>query len=155
MVPTMTTVTGSWDRDEIERFLETPIPVRLACRTPTDRPWILSLWFRFVDDELVCATSRQADVVRFLEYDSGVAFEISTNDYPYRGVRGNGQARIVPDEDKAVLRSLLRRYVGGTDSAFAQRLLADDREEVAIRVHPDRLHSWDFSGRMDDLDTGT
>lgn len=144
----MATVTGAWDRDEIERFLESSIPVRLACRTPADRPWVLSLWFRFMDDKLVCATSRQADVVRFLDHDPVVAFEISTNNYPYKGVRGNGTASIEPDADKAVLRSLLERYVGGTESAFADRLLADDREEVAIHIKPDRLYSWDFSERM-------
>jgi hypothetical protein len=99
---------------------------------------------------LRCATSRDADVVRYLEADDGVAFEVSTNEPPYRGVRGNGTATIAPDAEKRLLRSLLERYLGGTDSALARRLLDPEREEVEIRVEPARVHSWDYAGRMRD-----
>jgi hypothetical protein len=54
------------------------------------------------------------------------------------------------DEEKALLRSLLDRYLGGTDSALARRLLDPEREEVAIRVEPGRVHPWDYAGRMRD-----
>jgi hypothetical protein len=103
---------------------------------------------------LRCATSRDADVVRYLEADDGVAFEVSTNEPPYRGVRGNGTATVVPDEGKRLLRSLLERYLGGTDSALARRLLDPEREEVEIRVEPARVHSWDYAGRMRDATGG-
>lgn len=98
-----------------------------------------------------CATGADADVVDYLEHDDGVAFEVSTNDVPYRGVRGHGTVSIAPDEDKATLRALLERYLGGTDAALARRLLDDDRDEVRITVQPDRLFSWDFSDRMADV----
>ena len=103
---------------------------------------------------LRCATSRDADVVRYLESNDGVAFEVSTNEPPYRGVRGNGTATLVPDRGKALLRSLLDRYLGGTDSALARRLLDPEREEVEIRVDPGRVHSWDYAGRMRDATGG-
>jgi nitroimidazol reductase NimA-like FMN-containing flavoprotein (pyridoxamine 5'-phosphate oxidase superfamily) len=145
--------TGEWDRAGVAAFLaDATVPIRLACRTPAGGLWMLSLWYRFDADEerLVCATSADADVVGYLRDDDGVAFEISTNDPPYRGVRGNGRATIGPDEDKTVLRSLLERYLGGTDSSLARRLLDPDRDEVAIRIDPKRCYSWDFTERMRD-----
>jgi hypothetical protein len=176
----MVRYSGAWGPERVDAFLaDAVVPVRLACRTPAGPLWMLSLWYRWepgrgsasdveaddveADDgpesgrdgdrdgpALRCATSREADVVRYLEADDGVAFEVSTNEPPYRGVRGNGTATVVPDEEKALLRSLLDRYLGGTDSALARRLLDPEREEVEIRIAPRRVHSWDYAGRMRD-----
>ena len=111
---------------------------------------MLSLWYLWEDDALWCATGADADVVRHLGADDEVAFEVSTNDPPYRGVRGRGRATIEPDEEKTLLGRLLERYLGGTDSALAERLLDPARDEVRIRIDPVRVHSWDYSGRMGD-----
>lgn len=149
----MTEYTGAWDREGVAAFLsEARIPIRLACRTPSGL-WMLSLWYGFDADaeRFVCATAADADVVRHLREDDAVAFEVSTNDPPYRGVRGRGRATIVPAEGKAVLRDLLSRYLGGTDSSLARRLLSPDREEVTVRIDPERVYSWDFSDRMADV----
>jgi uncharacterized protein YhbP (UPF0306 family) len=150
----MTEYTGEWDRAEVATFLaDAHVPIRVACRTPAGGLWMLSLWYDFDPDAgaFVCATSADADVVRYLRDDDGVAFEVSTNDPPYRGVRGAGSATIAPDEDKTALRNLLKRYLGGTDSPLAERLLDPDRDEVTISIDPERCYSWDFSDRMRDV----
>ncbi|WP_136589709.1 pyridoxamine 5'-phosphate oxidase family protein [Salinigranum halophilum] len=143
-------LTGTWNREDVDDFLTTTVPIRLSCRTPADHLWMLSLWYLWEDDALWCATGADADVVRYLRANDEVAFEVSTNDPPYRGVRGRGHASIDADEEKTLLRRLLQRYLGGTDSALARRLLAPERDEVRIRVDPARLHSWDYSDRMQD-----
>ncbi|WP_096393134.1 pyridoxamine 5'-phosphate oxidase [Halorubrum trapanicum] len=157
--------TGPWDRERVDEYLGAArVPVRLGCRTPSDRPWIVSLWFawdpdagsgpdaeRGSDDHagaIRCATSASADLVEFVEHDDEVSFDVSTNDPPYKGVRGRGRATVVPDEDKRLLRSLLTKYLGGTDNATADRLLRPERDEVEIRIEPERLHAWDYSERM-------
>jgi len=142
---------GAWSAAEATAYLEAAtVPIRVACRTPSGGLWMLSLWYRYRDGAFHCATSADADVVRYLEADPDVAFEVSANDPPYRGVRGAGTASITPDEDKALLEALLDRYLGGTDSALAERLLAADRREVHVRIDPERCYSWDFSERMAD-----
>lgn len=149
-------VTGAWTADETRAFLtsdEGTVPVRLACHTPTGELWMLSLWYIFRDDRLLCATSADADVVEFLEHDSRVAFEVSVNEPPYFGVRGRGEVTVQPDEEKTLLRELLHRYLGGTESRLARRLLGDDREEVVLRIEPTQLSTWDFTGRMADAVT--
>ena len=141
-------LTGPWDRGRVDRFLEdAQVPVRIGCRTPADHPWMVSLWFRW-DGAVHCATSADADLVRFLAADDHVSFEISTNDPPYRGIRGRGRVSVTADEDRRLLRELLERYLGGTDNELAERLLRPDREEVHIRIEPDRIHSWDYRDRM-------
>jgi len=145
----MDRLTGDWDRERTEQFLdERTIPVRLATHTPRGGLWMLSLWYRYRDGCIECATGANATVVEYLRENSEVAFEISTNDVPYRGVRGAGVADIAPDEDKAVLGDLIERYLGDTDSKLARRLLSPDREEVRIEVDIHRAYTWDFSDRM-------
>ncbi|SNR24271.1 pyridoxamine 5'-phosphate oxidase family protein [Halorubrum vacuolatum] len=141
-------VTGPWDRHRIDEFLEgARIPVRIGCRTPAGDPWIVSLWFAW-DGTIHCATGANADLIGFLSHDDHVSFEISTNDPPYRGVRGRGTATVEPDIEKTQLRALFDRYLGGTDSDLGRRLLRPEREEIHIRIEPERLHTWDFTGRM-------
>ncbi|WP_416840342.1 pyridoxamine 5'-phosphate oxidase family protein [Haloferax sp. DFSO52] len=142
---------GPWSRDRVDEFLTTTtVPVRVSCRTPTDDLWMLSLWYEWDPklSELRCATSASADVVEFLNAHDDVAFEISTNDPPYRGVRGRGTATVEPDDEKRVLRRLIHRYLGDDDSALAQQLLSPERDEVRIRIHPTKLHTWDYASRM-------
>ncbi len=145
----MPPVTGPWSATELESFLETAVqPLRLACRTPSGRLWLVPLWFVYRNDRFHCATGRRADVVEFLEADAHVAIDVSTNEIPYRGVRGNGRATVEPDPDKELLTELIDRYLDGTDSPLAEQLLAADREEVRIDIEPDRLVTWDYSERM-------
>ncbi len=139
---------GPWDQNRVDEFLEaTTVPVRIGCRTPRDAPWIVSLWFSW-DGAINCATSADADLVDFLSHDDHVSFEVSTNDPPYKGVRGRGHAAVSVDEDKTLLRTLLVRYLGGVDNEVGDRLLRPEREEVRVRIEPERLHTWDYSKRM-------
>lgn len=145
----MVRVTGAWSQAEAEAFLETTtVPIRIACRTTAGGLWMLSLWYRYESGTIACATSADADIVGHLRDDPAVAFEVSVNEPPYCGVRGSGTARIEPDDGKTLLRTLLERYLGGTDSDLADRLLDEDRPEVRILIDPDRLYSWDFGDRM-------
>ncbi|TKX75256.1 pyridoxamine 5'-phosphate oxidase family protein [Halorubrum sp. GN11_10-6_MGM] len=151
--------TGPWDCDRVDEYLGAArVPVRLGCRTPGDHPWIVSLWFAWDPDAesasvdapgaIRCATSANADLVEFVDHDPEVSFDVSTNDPPYKGVRGRGRATVVPDEEKRLLRSLLTKYLGGTDNRTADRLLRPERDEVEIRIEPERLHTWDYTERM-------
>ncbi|USZ67983.1 pyridoxamine 5'-phosphate oxidase family protein [Halorussus salilacus] len=148
----MTEFRGAWTETEAESFLtEQTIPIRLACHRPDESLWMVALWYRYRDGTFECATWAKADLVGYLRNDSQVAFEVSANHPPYRGVRGNGSASLSEDEGKEVLRSLIERYLGDTDSELARWLLSPEREEVRIRVHPQRAYSWDYSERMRDV----
>lgn len=149
-------IRGSLSQDELGTFLEeSTIPIRIGCRTPSGRLWMLSLWYRYrpadgadADWLLECATAADADVVSFLADDPDIAFEVSTNEPPYAGVRGRGTASIDPDPEKETLRALLERYLDGTDSRLARNLLREDRDEVTITIEPTVVSGWDYTTRM-------
>lgn len=148
----MTEFRGAWTADEVDDFLqEVTIPIRIATHRPDESLWVVTLWYRYRDGRFECATWANADIVRYLRNDSEVAFDVSTNDPPYRGIRGNGTTALSSDDDKAVLRSLIERYLGGTDSRLAEWLLNDAREEVRIHIRPQTIYSWDYADRMDAL----
>ena len=149
----MTQYRGRWSEDEVDTFLaETVVPIRLATTRPDGSLWIVTLWYRHRDGVIECATPATADVVRFLDHDAAVAFDVSTNGMPYRGIRGSGIADVSPDPEKTVLGDLLERYLGGTESTLAESLLDEDRDEVRIRIEPRTIYSWDFADRMGDIE---
>ena len=140
---------GAWTASAVAAFLrDVAVPIRLATRRLDGLSWVVTLWYRYDDEAFECATSATADVVRHLRNDPEVAFDVSTNHPPYRGVRGNGRATVADDGDKAVLRDLVERYLGGTDTPLAERLLDEGRDEVRIRVRPRSIYSWDYTERM-------
>lgn len=149
----MTSFEGEWSRAEAEAFLERAlVPVRLGCHHTRGGLWMLSLWYRYRDGRIECATPLDADIVSFLDADDSVCFEISTNRPPYMGVRGNGTATVNTDGGEDVLRALVDQYLGGTDSELAGWLLRDDRTEAVLEIEPSRLYTWDFTPRMADIE---
>lgn len=140
---------GPWSATDIERFLaEQVIPIRLGFLTRSGWPLIASHWYVYRDGVLWCATQASAGVVTRLRADPRCSFEVATNEPPYRGVRGQGRAHVDPAAGEDVLRTLIERYLGSHDSEFAAWLLGRADAEVAIRIEPHRLRSWDFSHRM-------
>lgn len=150
----MTEFRGTWGEDDVEDFLQgAAIPIRLATTRPDGSLWLVTLWYRYRDGAFECATQADADVVGFLRNDRSVAFDVSTNRVPYRGVRGSGTATITADGATETLRDLVERYLGDTDSSLARWLLSEDREEVRIRIDPSAIYSWDYGERMSDVST--
>jgi len=148
----MVDVGGEWNQAQLAQFLtEATVPVRIGCHHPYGGLWMLSLWYQYADEEIRCATNESAAITSFLRKNAEVSFEISTNHPPYMGVRGKGKATLAPDPEKALLKTLLERYLGGTENSLGRLLLSPDREEVAIAIEPERLYTWDFTQRMQDV----
>jgi nitroimidazol reductase NimA-like FMN-containing flavoprotein (pyridoxamine 5'-phosphate oxidase superfamily) len=140
---------GPWSRDEVERFLEeTRVPIRLACNGTARHPVLASLWYLPEDGRLWCATQRAASVATLLARDPHCAFEVSGERPPYRGVRGQGVARLHDDRGEAILRALMERYRVDLESPFATWLLGRVERETAIAIEPQTLVSWDYRRRM-------
>jgi hypothetical protein len=137
---------------EAEEFLDkVRIPIRLACRTKTGWPAVVSLWYLYQDGLLYCATQKSAKIVGYLEHDERCAFEISEDRPPYCGIRGQARARIDNNLGAEILEQLLVRYLGDTQNKLAKNLLTRSDSEVAIVLEPSRIYTWDFSDRMKDI----
>ena len=70
------------------------VPLRLACLTTSGWPMIVPLWFKFLNDRFYCATQENAKIISYLKKDNKCAFEISSQNPPYRGIRGQGKTII-------------------------------------------------------------
>jgi len=140
---------SAWDKAQISDFLQScVIPVRLACNDSSGTPLICSLWYLYADGVLWCATQQSASIAALLEAQPGCGFEVAPQEMPYRGVRGQGVCKIIPDAGADILVRLMGRYDINPDSDFANWMLSRADTEVAIRIDPDWMTAWDFTGRM-------
>lgn len=140
---------GPWDVTRVANFLDAErSPLRLAVNGREGFPMVCSLWFRYQAGMIWCATHESALINRLLVDDDRVAFEVSVNDPPYYGVRGQARVERSAAAGERELRALLTRYLGGTDSGLARWLLSRAAGEVALALRPVWLTSWDFSARM-------
>jgi nitroimidazol reductase NimA-like FMN-containing flavoprotein (pyridoxamine 5'-phosphate oxidase superfamily) len=144
---------GAWTGAEIEAFLaDARIPLRLSMRGPNGA-LIVPVWFEYRNNSFWSCSPSDSLLVRTLRACSEIAFDVSTNDLPYRGVRGRGLARCTVSPDSSVLERLLDRYLGSTDNALSQWLLNRRGEESLIEVAMLWLTSWDFTDRMSGIET--
>lgn len=132
----------------------TVIPMRLACVTRSGWPFVLSLWYLYRDGALYCATQSTAKIIPHLRNDPRCAFEIAADLPPYCGIRGQAEATLLPEQGGEILAALLNRYLGTTTNSLAQNLLKRQATEVAIRLEPTSVYTWDFSDRMRDAHNG-
>jgi nitroimidazol reductase NimA-like FMN-containing flavoprotein (pyridoxamine 5'-phosphate oxidase superfamily) len=140
---------SAWPAGQIAQFLrETTIPVRLAFLARDGAPLVCSLWYLHEAGAIWCATQRSAKIIALLDREPRCALEVAGDLAPYRGVRGQGRAVLVPAAGPDVLLRLIDRYLGSRDGGFARWLVARQAHEVAIRIEPAWLTSWDFSQRM-------
>lgn len=141
-------LSGPWEMAVAEAFLmSSVIPVRIAT-TGRSGPLVQSMWFLWRDGVLWCATQDDAVITHRLQADPRCGFEVAGDLPPYRGVRGQGRAEIVPDAGPAVLGELIERYLGSARSGLARWLLSRADTEVAIAVRPEHMATWDYRQRM-------
>lgn len=140
---------GPWSSTEVAAYLRATVaPLRLAFPTSSGFPAIVSLWFLYDHPHFWCAVPSSSFVARCIVEDSRCAFEVATNEPPYRGLRGRALVRVAAREGEAVLRQLIDRYLGDDESRLAQWLLSRKGNEVALRPEPVVMTCWDYTERM-------
>lgn len=107
-----------------------------------------SLWFAPRGLDLWCCTQKSSLLTKRLERDERVGFEVAADTPPYRGVRGTGVAHLVDSDVESTLRTLIDRYQGTERTELSDWLLSRIDSEIAIRIMPRTISSWDFSHRM-------
>jgi len=142
-------ISGPWKMDRIEDYLEqSSFPLRLSVNGSEGWPVVASLWFAFDEGSLWCATQKGSRIAALIERDPRCAFEISPNEPPYQGVRGQGRASLHDELGPVMLDRLIGRYVDASDGRFARWLRSRSDDEAAIRIQPVHLMSWDYERRM-------
>jgi nitroimidazol reductase NimA-like FMN-containing flavoprotein (pyridoxamine 5'-phosphate oxidase superfamily) len=140
---------GPWCASQVFAHLAgATLPLRLATASGRGGPLVASLWFLFDEGALWCATQAKARLAEVLWEEPRCAFEVAGDAPPYRGVRGQGRAELLPERGGEILARLIDRYLGRRDGPLAGWLLGRAGAEVAIRIEPRRLSSFDYTARM-------
>jgi hypothetical protein len=140
---------GPWNKQETEMYLtDARYPLRLSCVGSDGFPRVVSLWYSYEAGYFYCVTHQASKIASLLLADSRVGFEVSPNEPPYCGVRGQGRARLDPLGQSPMLQRLLDNYLGDTESKLASWLVSRSDEELLIQIEPVRLYTWDYRERM-------
>lgn len=137
----------------IQFLIDSDLPIRLACLSMSDWPAVVSLWYVYTDEKIYCATQSTAKIIRYLRRSPKCGFEIAGNRFPYRGIRGYGNASILKEKGENILRVLLQKYFKGRETSKLHKLLLSEKHlqnEVALEITPNRMFEWDNKARMSD-----
>ena len=88
-------------------------------------------------------------LVKLLRASAKVGFEVSPNEPPYHGVRGQGTVTLHDEGAEEILESVIDRYLADSNNDLAKWLLSRKEEEVLIELQPQRFFSWDYRNRME------
>ena len=127
---------------------DTKIPIRIAYLNSNGVPGIISLWYVQINDKIYCATKKTAKITSYLEKNPLCGFEIAADKLPYKGIRGNGIAKILPNKGKEILDVLIDKYLGDTTSTLSNFLKTHSKNEAAIEITPQKISNYDYSQRM-------
>lgn len=143
---------SSVTEQEVKKFLESKLNMQLATLDPDGNPVIQPVWF-YHDSELgklYTGTQKESKKVRNLQQNPDkVYFSIDDESYPYKGVKGRGEARIIREIQRNVdiIEKINLKYLNTQDHPLAKRLLDNAKSgvEVVIEISPKFYSAWDFA----------
>lgn len=142
-------------RPDVESFLESKLNMQLATLDGEGFPSIQPVWFYYDKDagKIYTGTARGTRKIGNIQKNSGkIYFSIDDENFPYKGVKGRGEAAIVEDigRNVAMIEKINLKYLGTLDHPLAKRLTgqAKDGSEVVIEITPKFFSAWDFGRAM-------
>lgn len=140
---------------EVERFLESKLNIQLATIDEQGYPNIQPLWF-YHDKEsgkIYIATHKASKKIQNIQKNKGkIYFSIDDENFPYKGVKGRGEASMSEDKQKnmKLMERINLKYLGTLEHPLAKMLMerAEDGTELVIEITPKFYSAWDFGKAM-------
>jgi general stress protein 26 len=140
---------------EVERFLESKLNIQLATIDEQGYPNIQPLWF-YHDKEsgkIYIATHKASKKIQNIQKNKGkIYFSIDDENFPYKGVKGRGEASMSEDKQKnmQLMERINLKYLGTLEHPLAKMLMerAEDETELVIEITPKFYSAWDFGKAM-------
>ena len=101
-----------------------------------------------MNGKIYCATQKTAKILHYLENQPICGFEISADQPPYKGSRGEGIVKIIPTKGPEILNILIKKYLGEKESTLSKFLRVNSKNEIAIEITPTKIFHYDYSKRM-------
>jgi nitroimidazol reductase NimA-like FMN-containing flavoprotein (pyridoxamine 5'-phosphate oxidase superfamily) len=137
---------------EVEGFLQSKLNMQLATLEPDGFPIIQPVWFHYeaAQNKLYTGTQKDSRKIRNIRKNPDkIYFSIDDENFPYKGVKGRGKARILDDIGRNVvlIEKINLKYLGTQEHPLAKRLIdnAKNGVEVVIEISPEFYSAWDFA----------
>lgn len=129
-------------KKEMEEFLSKPLLMRLGVIDRDGYPLVHPVWFVYRDDEFFILSNRKSKKVMLIKNDGRVYYTIDLE--KPTGVRGKGDAIIIDDNILAsnLMKDMILRYIGDTESEISRMLEDEAKESVVIRIKPRFFATW-------------
>jgi len=141
--------------EEVDSFLENKLNVQLATIDEEGYPSIQPLWFLYdkKSGKIYISTQNTTRKIHNLHKVSDkVYFSIDDENFPYKGVKGRGNARVSEDKNFniPVTEKIILKYLGTLDNPLAQMIMdnANKGIQVVIEITPKFFSAWDFAKSM-------
>jgi PPOX class probable F420-dependent enzyme len=135
--------------DEQKAFLAGARTLILSSIDPRGYPHSVAMWFSIFDGLVHMTTFRKAQKVLNIRRNPRVALlaEAGVRYGELRGLMIRGRAELVEDTELCtrILTDIQSRYFGPLTESERDRLRRQAAKRVAIRIHPERVASWDHS----------
>jgi nitroimidazol reductase NimA-like FMN-containing flavoprotein (pyridoxamine 5'-phosphate oxidase superfamily) len=140
---------------EVNDFLESKLNIQIATIDEEGYPMIQPAWFLYDKEsgKIYIVTSKMSKKIKnILRNPDKIYFSIDDENYPYKGVKGRGVARISEDIQKnlSIMEKVNIKYLGTLEHPLAKMLIENTRNgiEVVIEITPKFFSAWDFSKAM-------
>jgi nitroimidazol reductase NimA-like FMN-containing flavoprotein (pyridoxamine 5'-phosphate oxidase superfamily) len=129
---------------EVERFLlEGKLNIQIATIDEEGYPIVQPIWFVFNRDtrKIYSGTPKATRKIENIKRNPDkVHFSIDDENFPYKGVKGRAEARIIQGSNEIlpILETINMKYLGTNDHPIAQMILDNARkgEQVVIELTP-------------------
>ena len=141
---------GPLSTAELDEFLAQPLLLKLACTRPDGWPYVIPLWFVWVDQKLYVVARERAVWIDYIRADTRVGVLIDEDARRHRRVQMTALARVaegplVRAQGSAFWKSLdplLRARYMADDSGRAYAALTADRPRYLVEISPVQITSW-------------
>lgn len=136
--------------EEVDRFLESKLNLQLATVDEMGDPNIQPVWFEYDKDKkrLFIMTPKASKKAQNIRKKSNIYFSIDDENFPYKGVKGKGEAIILEDKKEIMLlvERINMKYLGTLEHPIAKMLIDNTRNgiETAFEITPKFFSTWDF-----------
>ena len=141
--------------EEVNNFLESKLNLQLATIDEEGYPSIQPLWFLYEKEtgKIYISTQKIIRKARNLYNNSNkIYFSIDDENFPYKGVKGRGIARISEDIDwnKPIIEKIIIKYLGTLDNPLARTIIENAKKgiQIVIEITPKFFSAWDFGKSM-------
>lgn len=141
--------------EEVNSFLQSKLNLQLATIDEEGYPAIQPIWFLYDKEsgKIYISTQKTTRKVRNLyKYSDKIYFSIDDENFPYKGVKGRGVARISADKDwnRPIIEKIIIKYLGTMENPLAQMIMENAKKgiQVVIEITPKFFSTWDFGKLM-------